>query len=100
MGKRLGWDGLNNSVLFTWGFVEMLLWFWVCFDPLSGTCSHRTIVGNLEIVPLLAGLILTLDLCHPPRRTAGTFSENTGTEGSRRYNDVTPCGFVDHIGYN
>ena len=31
MGKRLGWDGLNNSVLFTWGFVEMLLWFWVCF---------------------------------------------------------------------
>ena len=29
MGKRPGWDGLNNSVIFTWGFLEMLLWFWV-----------------------------------------------------------------------
>ena len=29
MGKKAGWDGLNNSVIFTWGFVEMLVWFWV-----------------------------------------------------------------------
>lgn len=29
MGKRAGWDGLNNSVIFTWGFLEMLMWFWV-----------------------------------------------------------------------
>lgn len=33
MGKRLGWDCLNNSVMFTWGFVEMLLWFWVSRRP-------------------------------------------------------------------
>lgn len=27
-GKK-GWDGLKNSVVFTWGFLEMVLWFWV-----------------------------------------------------------------------
>ena len=45
MRKRLGWDGLNNSVLFTWGFVEMLLWFWVRLDTLSVSLSYRTAVG-------------------------------------------------------
>lgn len=45
MRKRLGWDGLNNSVLFTWGFVEMLLWFWVCFDPSSGTLVTARMSG-------------------------------------------------------
>lgn len=29
MGEKAGWGGLNNSVVFTWGFVEMLVWFWV-----------------------------------------------------------------------
>lgn len=28
-GRKPGWDGLNNSIIFTWGFVEMLVWFWV-----------------------------------------------------------------------
>jgi hypothetical protein len=22
--------GLNNSIVFTWGFLEMSAWFWVC----------------------------------------------------------------------
>lgn len=25
----VGWDDLKNSLVFTWGFVEMLVWFWV-----------------------------------------------------------------------
>jgi len=27
-------DGLKNSVMFTWGFLEMVCWFWVsdCFQ--------------------------------------------------------------------
>lgn len=29
VGEKPGWDGLNNSVVFTWGFVEMLIWFWI-----------------------------------------------------------------------
>jgi hypothetical protein len=24
-----GWDDLKNRLVFTWGFVEMLVWFWV-----------------------------------------------------------------------
>lgn len=27
--ERWGGDELKNSVVFTWGFVEMLCWFWV-----------------------------------------------------------------------
>ncbi|KAL8709121.1 MAG: hypothetical protein Q9220_006142 [cf. Caloplaca sp. 1 TL-2023] len=30
-----GWENLNNSVIFTWGFLEMLCWFWV-FITLRG----------------------------------------------------------------
>ncbi len=30
-GVKSGWDDLKNSVVFTWGFVEMVLWFWVSF---------------------------------------------------------------------
>lgn len=26
---KAGWDDLKNSLVFTWGFVEMLVWFWV-----------------------------------------------------------------------
>lgn len=26
-------QGLKNSVVFTWGFVEMVLWFWVGLSP-------------------------------------------------------------------
>lgn len=26
---KAGWDDLKNSLVFTWSFVEMLLWFWV-----------------------------------------------------------------------
>lgn len=29
VGEKPGWNGLNNSVVFTWAFVEMLVWFWV-----------------------------------------------------------------------
>ena len=28
LGEGKG-QGLKNSVVFTWGFVEMVLWFWV-----------------------------------------------------------------------
>lgn len=28
LGEGKG-EGLKNSVVFTWGFVEMVLWFWV-----------------------------------------------------------------------
>lgn len=28
LGEGKG-KGLNNSVVFTWGFIEMVLWFWV-----------------------------------------------------------------------
>lgn len=31
---KQGWkEGLCNSVVFTWAFVEMLVWFWVKFSP-------------------------------------------------------------------
>lgn len=26
---RAGWDDLKNSLVFSWGFVEMVIWFWV-----------------------------------------------------------------------
>ena len=29
MAKEAWKEGLCNSVVFTWGFVEMLVWFWV-----------------------------------------------------------------------
>ncbi|KAI4198612.1 MAG: hypothetical protein LQ350_005203 [Teloschistes chrysophthalmus] len=32
--KESPWDHLNNSIVFTWSFVEMICWFWVrlhCF---------------------------------------------------------------------
>ena len=29
MKGKAGWDDLKNSLVFTWGFVEMLVWFWV-----------------------------------------------------------------------
>lgn len=29
---KAGWDDLKNSLVFTWGFVEMLVWFWVSDD--------------------------------------------------------------------
>ncbi len=45
MGKRRGWDVLNNSVVFTWGFVEMLVWFWV---SASRFCSKSVKVGTLD----------------------------------------------------
>ena len=42
-----GWkEGLCNSVVFTWGFVEMLVWFWVKFfafsllSPSANVCRH------------------------------------------------------------
>lgn len=44
MGNRRGWDVLNNSVIFTWGFVEMLVWFWV---SAFGFCSKFVKAGAL-----------------------------------------------------
>ena len=26
-----GWDGLKNRIVFSWGFLEMMVWFWVSF---------------------------------------------------------------------
>lgn len=30
-GGRPGWDDLKNSLVFSWGFLEMMVWFWVSF---------------------------------------------------------------------
>lgn len=30
-GGRPGWDDLKNSLVFSWGFLEMMAWFWVSF---------------------------------------------------------------------
>ncbi|MCJ1464355.1 hypothetical protein MMC07_002968, partial [Pseudocyphellaria aurata] len=27
-GGRPGWDNLKNSLVFSWGFLEMMVWFW------------------------------------------------------------------------
>lgn len=27
-----GWDGLKNRIVFSWGFLEMMVWFWVSFS--------------------------------------------------------------------
>lgn len=33
-----GWaDGLQNSVVFTWAFLEMMCWFWVSFCSWAGS---------------------------------------------------------------
>lgn len=39
-----GWDDLKNSLVFTWSFVEMLLWFWVSdfYAPLWIYCISTT----------------------------------------------------------
>ena len=65
MRKRPGWDGLNNNVIFTWGFLEMLLWFWVSDDiidmipkPAGSTKAPHT-WANLQS-----------DICHSARRAA------------------------------
>lgn len=29
---RAGRDGLKNSLVFSWGFVELVTWFWVSYD--------------------------------------------------------------------
>lgn len=34
LGEGKG-QGFNNSLVFTWGFVEMVLWFWVGLPFLS-----------------------------------------------------------------
>lgn len=35
--KPSPWDNLHNSIVFTWGFLEMISWFWVSiFCPLMG----------------------------------------------------------------
>lgn len=28
-GGKPGWDDLKNSLVFSWGFLEMMVWFWV-----------------------------------------------------------------------
>ena len=38
---RAGWDDLKNSLVFTWGFVEMLVWFWVSDDNASLCTSSK-----------------------------------------------------------
>jgi hypothetical protein len=41
---KAGWDDLKNSLVFTWGFVEMLVWFWV-----SDTCaSCGPVFGHIQ----------------------------------------------------
>lgn len=31
---RPGWDDLKNSLVFSWGFFEMMVWFWVSLGAL------------------------------------------------------------------
>jgi hypothetical protein len=55
-GKRWGGDELKNGLVFSWGFVEMLCWFWVSrlrgvfalwkgFGGLSGRRANACGVG-------------------------------------------------------
>lgn len=39
-GGRPGWDDLKNSLVFSWGFLEMMVWFWVSlrFSETKGLC--------------------------------------------------------------
>lgn len=41
---KAGWDDLKNSLVFTWGFVEMLVWFWVS----DAYASLRTQLGDIS----------------------------------------------------
>ncbi len=58
LGKEGSFLGgmLCNSVVFTWGFVEMLVWFWV-----SGAGSP--FAGVVGICGLGSGLTGGADLC-------------------------------------
>jgi hypothetical protein len=31
-GPKVAGDGLRNSMLFTWAFLEMVTWFWVSYS--------------------------------------------------------------------
>lgn len=39
---RPGWDELKNSLVFSWGFLEMMVWFWV-----SPAVSGRNVTSNI-----------------------------------------------------
>lgn len=40
-GELSGLDHLKNRVVFTYGFMEMMFWFWVCISPCSIACQKR-----------------------------------------------------------
>lgn len=66
MGERRGWEVLNNSVVFTWGFVEMLVWFWVsafrsCMDFVrAGTLGEGLTVEGRSSTDLPLQVFTTL----------------------------------------
>lgn len=37
-GEPSGLDQLKNRVVFTYGFIEMMFWFWVCLFPRTCGC--------------------------------------------------------------
>ena len=61
-----GWaDGLKNSVVFSWGFLEMIWWFWVSgfeFVRLGG--NGRSASGEWSLGRTCANVYHVLDLCY------------------------------------
>lgn len=45
---KAGWDDLKNSLAFTWGFVEMLVWFWVSDADASLYIQLGRVLQNLR----------------------------------------------------
>lgn len=46
--EKTGWDDLKNSLVFTWGFVEMLVWFWVSDTNVSSDIQFWELLQNFR----------------------------------------------------
>src|SRR5699024_6952784 len=64
-----GIDQLKNRVVFTYGFMEMIFWFWVC-DLFS-----LTVTFPIAFVPVLT-FVYTVDSFDSSRRAAGNSDSN------------------------
>ena len=66
MGKGVelaGWQGaLGNSLIFTWGFLEMVFWFWVSLSlSLCVFCSYLS--GLYGDTGFLSSLLVAIGVC-------------------------------------